>query len=227
MTVSSFAFAHRRPDLSREQFVDHWRSRHAPLVREVGYLRGYVQNAPRDLPIPPGWSAADYDGIAGFAWDDPADAARPASDRYVRAEIVPDERRFLDLERLAMLQTEPRSLVRAEAFVPGAAAVKVLFCIARRAGREPRDVLRRCEDLWRQVAEGVDRCVFHRARLEEAPSPEPFDAVVECWWSDPGRYERWCADGANAAVVDDVWMDVARSCCLVATEHVVVGPRRA
>jgi uncharacterized protein (TIGR02118 family) len=32
----------RRPELSHEQFVSYWRTKHAPLVRRVPFLRRYV-----------------------------------------------------------------------------------------------------------------------------------------------------------------------------------------
>ena len=60
---------HRRPDLSHEQFVEHWRDVHAqlfssqPVVKQ--HVRRYVQS--RTIPNPPNTvRLADYDGIARF-----------------------------------------------------------------------------------------------------------------------------------------------------------------
>lgn len=101
---------HRRPEISREEFQQYWREQHGPLVRDraraIGALR-YVQvhtayddwnealRAGRGGPPP-------YDGVAELWFEDRAaleaafgtDAARKAG-----AELLADERKFIDLER--------------------------------------------------------------------------------------------------------------------------------
>ena len=101
---------HRLPGLSREEFQRYWRETHAPLVRRhaaaLGIVR-YVQvhaahdelgallRASRSAPEP-------YDGVAELWWRDraafEAALATPAAQR-AGAELLADERRFIDLPR--------------------------------------------------------------------------------------------------------------------------------
>ena len=59
----------RRPDLTQAQFLDHWQSRHTPLVTALPGMRRYVQNHV-DPDILPGLS--EFDGMAESWWDDAA-----------------------------------------------------------------------------------------------------------------------------------------------------------
>jgi uncharacterized protein (TIGR02118 family) len=101
----------RRAELSREEFQRYWRETHAPLVRERGAalgIRRYVQVH----TLPPGTSAAlaasravedeEFDGVAELWWDSLealAAAAATAEGRRAGAELLEDERRFIDLPR--------------------------------------------------------------------------------------------------------------------------------
>jgi uncharacterized protein (TIGR02118 family) len=101
----------RRADLSREEFQRHWRETHAPLVRERGPalgIRRYVQ----DHTLPAGTSAAlaasrdveedEYDGVAELWWDSAESLAAAVSTpegQRAGAELLEDERRFIDLAR--------------------------------------------------------------------------------------------------------------------------------
>jgi hypothetical protein len=100
----------RRPDFTREAFLDYWLNRHAPLVasvREVLRMRRYVQlhsllqgelfdpGTPRGAP--PG-----YDGVAQLWWDSAADLAATQGDPAAADAgrlLLEDERRFIDLSR--------------------------------------------------------------------------------------------------------------------------------
>jgi uncharacterized protein (TIGR02118 family) len=64
---------YRRPDLTHEQFVQHWQDIHAqlfssqPVVKQ--YVRRYIQS--RTIPnLPNGVKVADYDGVAQLWFDD-------------------------------------------------------------------------------------------------------------------------------------------------------------
>ncbi len=100
----------RRADLSRPEFQKYWLETHGPLVREraktIGALR-YVQlhtgydevnaalQASRGGPEP-------YDGVAEL-WFESLDAIAVGmsndAGRRAAAELLEDERRFIDLER--------------------------------------------------------------------------------------------------------------------------------
>ena len=100
----------RLPKLTREAFQDHWRHDHARLVerhRHVLKIERYLQFHGLDpLAIPETGAARGspepYDGVAMLWWRD-ADALReimddPAALR-ASAELLEDERKFIDLAR--------------------------------------------------------------------------------------------------------------------------------
>jgi uncharacterized protein (TIGR02118 family) len=113
----------RRADLSREEFQRHWRETHAPLVRERGPalgIRRYVQVH----TLPAGTSAAlaasraveedEYDGVAELWWDSAESLAAAVSTpegQRAGAELLEDERRFIDLARSPIFLAEESVVV--------------------------------------------------------------------------------------------------------------------
>ena len=99
---------HRLPRLSREQFQDYWRHKHAPLVRELApglKIRRYVQShcfydegLYSASKVRGG--AAGYDGVAELYWDNLDDLYATATDPdAIKAgrKLLEDERKFIDL----------------------------------------------------------------------------------------------------------------------------------
>ncbi len=103
------AFCLRRlPELSREEFQRYWLEDHGPLVRKhAAALRiaRYVQLHTADDELNPALRASrgapePYDGIAELWWesrDDLEAALTTAEGRAAGAELLEDERRFIDL----------------------------------------------------------------------------------------------------------------------------------
>ncbi|MCP9628198.1 EthD domain-containing protein [Rhodopseudomonas palustris] len=105
-------FSRRLPGLSREQFDQHWRDRHGPLVRShqaVLRIRRYVQTSPlaepaaqESLRASRGMIAVDFDGLAELWWDsleDHAAARTTAEGAAALRQLIEDERSFVDLSR--------------------------------------------------------------------------------------------------------------------------------
>jgi uncharacterized protein (TIGR02118 family) len=107
----------RRADLSREEFQAYWRTRHAPLVRshaDALGIRRYVQVHSIDDAISaavagPRQSPEPFDGVAEL-WLDSLDAlmvaGRSEAGRAASAELLEDERRFIDLPRSPLFLAE-------------------------------------------------------------------------------------------------------------------------
>jgi uncharacterized protein (TIGR02118 family) len=115
---------HRRPELSRAEFQRYWRETHGPLVRRhaaaLGIVR-YVQlhtghddlgaalRASRGAPEP-------YDGVAQLWWRDrgafEAALATPEA-QQAGAELLADERRFIDLARSPLWIGEEHEVIGA------------------------------------------------------------------------------------------------------------------
>lgn len=113
---------HRLPHLSREAFQRYWRETHAPLVRRHAPALGlerYVQVHAAHDDVAAALRASrgapeSYDGVAELWWRDRAafDAAlaRPEAQR-AGAELLEDERRFIDLARSPLWLGEEHPVV--------------------------------------------------------------------------------------------------------------------
>ena len=97
----------RLPSLNRAAFQAYWREHHAPLVARHApamRLQRDVQCHTVDDPVAASLAAARgappaFDGVAELWWDSLADraAARGDAARTAAAELLADERRFIDL----------------------------------------------------------------------------------------------------------------------------------
>lgn len=106
----------RRQDLTRTQFQEYWLGQHAEKVRQrahhIGMVR-YVQSHGYDSPLNGAMSAsragtAGYDGIMEGWWDDEAQALSALSTqegREAMADLLDDERQFIDFERSPIFMT--------------------------------------------------------------------------------------------------------------------------
>lgn len=56
----------KREDLTFEQFLDHWKNVHVPLVLKVPNIRRYIISPIRSAPI----GVPEYDGMAELWFDD-------------------------------------------------------------------------------------------------------------------------------------------------------------
>ena len=113
----------RRPELSREQFQDYWRRQHGPLVAKhsthLGMLR-YVQVHTLDDPINDQMAEArggmeePYDGVAELWWwsrERIVEALAEQAAQDAGAELLEDERTFIDLERSPLWWSEEHEIV--------------------------------------------------------------------------------------------------------------------
>lgn len=115
---------YRRSDLTHEQFCEHWRSVHAPLIRgmheQIG-LRRYIQNHPLAAEVNAAYAASRGmtlddlpDGIAEAWWDSPEemDATFATEDgRRLAALMREDEANFVDYSRSRALFVEEHAVL--------------------------------------------------------------------------------------------------------------------
>ena len=109
--ITLHAFLVRRPDLSHEGFLEHWRDRHGPLVRDTPELaRHLVRYEQHDRLLGGRGGTAGYDGVAVQVfrtWDDfAAMLEEPAARR-----MADDEAEFLDRDRLLVVLSEEHRVV--------------------------------------------------------------------------------------------------------------------
>ena len=112
----------RRSDISEEEFHRYWLEEHGPLVRERAAAMGvrrYVQTHRIDTPMNAAIRATrnaeePYDGVAELWWDDLAALGGGGEDaQRAAAELLEDERRFVDLERCSLWFGEEHEIVNA------------------------------------------------------------------------------------------------------------------
>ena len=116
----------RLPGLSRQEFQRYWREQHGPLVAshaEALGIRRYVQVHTLDSPVNAAAQASrggpeEFDGVAEL-WYDSLEALQAAvrtdAGRAAGAELLEDERRFIDLERSPLWFAEEKPVVGAPA----------------------------------------------------------------------------------------------------------------
>lgn len=114
----------RRSELSPEAFRRYWYEQHGPLVRRhapalgiVRYVQSHALETPTNELLRASRGAAPpFDGVAELWWPSEEALARAfESDegRAAAAELLEDERRFLDLERSSLVLCEERPIVEA------------------------------------------------------------------------------------------------------------------
>lgn len=112
----------RKPGLSLEEFQRYWRENHAPLVQghaETLRIRRYVQVHSMDSPANQAFRESrggpeGYDGVAELWWDSLDDLFGGASTdagRAAGAELLEDERRFIDLANSPLWIAEEHEFV--------------------------------------------------------------------------------------------------------------------
>jgi uncharacterized protein (TIGR02118 family) len=104
----------RRPEMTRAEFQRYWREEHAPLVlrhAETLRIRRYVQTRARDTELDEALAMSRegepgaYDGVAELWWDSLDDliaAYSTEAGQAAGADLLEDERRFIDLPRSAI-----------------------------------------------------------------------------------------------------------------------------
>lgn len=91
--VKAVEFLSRRPGSSVDEFQQHWRDRHAPILASIPGLRRAVLSAPRASAYEAG-RVPVHDGVTSL-WFDSADALRSAAASPDYAAAVADRAAFL------------------------------------------------------------------------------------------------------------------------------------
>jgi uncharacterized protein (TIGR02118 family) len=114
----------RLPQLSPAEFHRYWRETHAPLVRRHATalrIRRYLQLHTLDHPLQDALRASRggpeaFDGVAELWWESADDLTATLQDpagQRAAAELLEDERRFIDLARSPLWIGEEHAIVGA------------------------------------------------------------------------------------------------------------------
>lgn len=227
--VKVFALIPRRPDISDEQFHQHWSTTHADHAKRITTLQRYVQSH----RIDPGVADLEdsiYEGVAEVWFVDLATAAGMGEDPNYVDYAQADEPNFIDLERLTFVMTA-EEVVREGAQVlkedPGA---KAMLLLRRRAGLEPAAFAGQLRDAGPAIADAASdatRVVVCTALADTyTDEAEPaFDGIVELWFDSAEAFElSWSPEVLNA--VGEL-IDHDNSASFLADELRVIWPEEA
>jgi uncharacterized protein (TIGR02118 family) len=227
--VKVFALIPRRPDITHDQFHEHWSTTHADHAKRITTLQRYVQSHRID-PGVDGLEDSIYEGIAEVWFVDFATAAGMGEDPNYTNYAQADEPNFIDLDRLTFVMAE-EDVVREGAPVgqedPGA---KAMLLLRRRDGLEPGAFAQQLTAAGPAIADAApdaSRVVVATALADTyAEDSEPaFDGIVELWFDSTEAF----GQGFSPAVLDAVGdlIDRDRSASFLADELRVIWPEAA
>jgi uncharacterized protein (TIGR02118 family) len=105
VSITLHAFLVRKPGLSHEEFLDHWRTKHGKLIRETPALARHLVRYEQHAALPDGRAGSDFDGIAVQvfeSWDEFIAMLGEPEAQLMRE----DEANFLDPDKLQILFSE-------------------------------------------------------------------------------------------------------------------------
>ena len=111
--VKLFAVLRRNPAMSVDEFVTHWREVHGPLIASEPTLARHIVRYEQHVRHHPG-QLSGSDGVDGVAvqWFHSIDDFTGFISEPKYAELIaPDERRFLDVDRLEFVITEEPTVI--------------------------------------------------------------------------------------------------------------------
>lgn len=122
--VKLFALLRRRPGMDPQEFRDHWRDVHGPLIRDTPELARHIvryEQHPRHRPDALSGTEG-VDGVAVQWFRSIDDFVAFISEPGYRELIAPDEKRFLDVDSIEFVITEEPNVVIAGSSEPLAGA---------------------------------------------------------------------------------------------------------
>jgi hypothetical protein len=109
--VKVVAFVKRKPDMTRAEFSDYWENTHGPLFLATEEVSGavvkYVQNHTLESNTGP---LNEFDGVVEIGFRRPEEIGAAFGHPAYLERIRPDEERFLDLERMIVVNTDEKLL---------------------------------------------------------------------------------------------------------------------
>lgn len=186
MTVRFFGLIPRKPDISSEEFHDHYRYPHGALGLGLTAMRKYVQSHHIDSELL-GPDQRRFEAIAEGWYDSPEDGLGLATNPHYVAHLLPDEPLFVDLENLKWLYTdevdvyEKPPLVEAEKwwdYESAPTSIKLIQFLDSQDAQEQKDTV-----LGHVKALGAFRFVRSEPNSKVYESEDPaYAAVHEFWW---------------------------------------------
>jgi hypothetical protein len=112
---------HRLPQLSPEEFHNHWLRCHAPMVNRIRGVRSYVQYhtiEQNPMARPKVSGVKPFDGFAAWCWDTLEALREEMKQGGDYRDVLEDEALFIDHSRSLICLTEERVIVEVEGLPP-------------------------------------------------------------------------------------------------------------
>ena len=146
--IKLICFVKRHPSLSVEEFHDHWRGRHARLIRDTPGVADRVVRYEQNHRCAEDYErGGDFDGVAIQWFDSMDDFVAMVADPEYQARVAPDERSLLDLDGIVWILTEREEVVVSGPEERNEPVIKLVCMVKRRPGMSIDDFHRH----WRTV----------------------------------------------------------------------------
>ena len=175
-------FITRKASLGDEQFHRYWRETHAPIVKRISQLKGYIQSH----RIPYETNNSTYDGDSEVWLDDLDSLAAVQKNPEFLGGAFKDEANFIDRDASNFLVTRDQVLINGSR-KPG--LVKGVWRMRRKAGISVAEFRRHWLEIHGVIAKkipGVRRYVQSHVIDEAYSFAEPrWDGIAQLWWDSP------------------------------------------
>lgn len=226
--IKVFALLPKRPDLTREQFHEHWSTTHREHALRIKRLRRYVQAHRLEHELA-GLPPAPYEGVPEVWYDSLESAVGQDFDPDYTDYAQQDEPNFVDMSGIAWVMTADRLLRDELPLAQDTDVAKLLVFVKRASGSTPDAFAER----WPVAAAAalaalpeVRRAAMATTLPDTYGEAEPaYDGVLELWWPDLAALDAsWQAGGA--ALLRELGAVAELSTCagIVATELRVIWP---
>jgi uncharacterized protein (TIGR02118 family) len=216
-------FITRKPALGEEEFHRYWRETHAPIVKRIPQLKGYLQTH----RIPFATNSSSYDGEAEVWLEDLDALASLRKAPEFLSGAAQDEPNFIDHKRSDFLVARDHVIIDGPR-KPG--LVKAVWRMRRKAGVSLGEFRRHWIEIHGVIAAkipGVRRYVQSHVIDEAYTYAEPrWDGVAQLWWDSPAalsdalktpQFKEDMRDGEE-------FIDGGSISFFLAQEYVVIAP---
>lgn len=214
----------RKPGLSVEEFQQHWRFTHAPLVARASQIRRHVVSC----ALLQGYRKGElqFDGIAE-TWFDSAAACDAHRNDSAYSVIAADEAEFLDRSRTVLMAVDVHVIKDGPTSRDG---VKNIEFIDRRLGMAPAGFSSYWRDVHGLIASripGIERYEQNhlKASAYAAAAAPPFDGVAVAWFPSTAEMKRGASTPEYAATRADEpnFLPDHELPIIIAREHVIAA----
>lgn len=229
--IKVFALIPKRPDISDEHFHSHWREPHGRLALQIKPIRRYTQA--HRMPYPGlGLAAGPYEGIAEVWFDTLEIALGLGQDPDYQRDLVPDERKFIDVPNLRFLMTDEEVPLPGPAMAKSDFYFKLMQVVRRRQNVTP-DAFRKTwstDDPGNRLALALGAVRHQRCCAASGTEPEAgtgYDAVRELWWRNAADFEagRRRAPEAWRQLMEPAQTEPAATIVMAVDEYRVLWPQ--